>query len=99
MDLPITCSLSEGELRERRRTILMSVQADIGDTIAIANGYRYEFEAKSDILARLAQLVSLEHECCRFLTFKIVVEAGDTPIRLEVTGPPESKDMIADLLG
>ena len=77
----------------------MSMQADVVDTIALPNGYRYEFQDKPDVLSKLAELVSLEHECCRFLTFKIIVESGDTPIRLEVTGPPESKHMIADFFG
>lgn len=99
MDLPIACSLTESELRERRRTILMSMQADVVATIALPNGYRYEFEAKPDILSKLAELVSLEHACCRFLTFKIIVESGDTPVRLEVTGPPQTKDMIANFFG
>jgi len=57
------------------------------------------FAAKPDILLKLAELVRLEHECCRFLTFKIVVEAGVIPIQLEVTGSPESRDMIADFFG
>ena len=77
----------------------MSMQADVVDTIALPNGYRYEFEAKPDILSKLAELVSLEHECCRFLTFKIIVESGDAPIQLEVTGPLESKHVIADFFG
>lgn len=46
-----------------------------------------------------ARLVALEHQCCRFLTFKILLEAGEGTINLEVTGPPEAKTMIADFLG
>ena len=99
MDLPIACSLSESELRERRKTILVSMQHDVIDTESLPNGYRYEFRAQADVLSKLAELVWLEHDCCRFLTFKIVVEAGDAPVRLEVTGPPESKQMIADFFG
>ena len=41
----------------------------------------------------------LEHDCCRFLAFKIIVEPGDSPIQLEVTGPPEAKITIADFFG
>ena len=99
MDLPIACSLNESELRERRRTILVFTQKDVVDTVSISNGYRYEFTANAGVLAKLADLVNLEHECCRFLTFRIIVEAGDAPIRLEVTGPPEAKKMIADFFG
>jgi hypothetical protein len=66
---------------------------------SLPDGYRYELRAEADILSKLAELVWLEHDCCRFLTFKIVVEAGDAPVRLEVTRPPESKQMIADFFG
>jgi hypothetical protein len=66
MDLPIACSLNESELRERRRTILASMRSDIIDTVSLPNGYRYAFTAGAGVLGRLADLVHLEHECCRF---------------------------------
>jgi hypothetical protein len=78
MDLPITCSLNESELRERRRTILASMRSDIIDTVSLPNGYRYAFTAGAGVLGRLADLVHLEHECCRFLAFKIIVEPVST---------------------
>ena len=62
-------------------------------------GYAYLFEPTSEVLAHLSRLVDLERQCCRFLTFKIVVEAGHQPICLEVTGPPEAKEVIADFFG
>lgn len=99
MDLPIVCSLNESELQERRRTILASTRSNVIDTISLPNGYRYVFTASAGFLSKLADLVHLEHECCRFLAFKIIVEPGDSPIQLEVTGPPEAKAMIADFFG
>ena len=75
------------------------MQSEVIDTVLLPNGYRYAFTAKAGVLANLADLVGLEHECCRFLSFKIVVESGDSPIWLEVTGPPEAKEMIADFFG
>jgi len=99
MDLPIVCSLNESELSERRRTILADMRTDVIDTVSLSNRYRYEFLARADILTKLADLVNLEHQCCRFLTFTISVGVGDAPIRLEVTGPPESKPMIAEFFG
>jgi hypothetical protein len=37
---------------------------------SLTDGYRYELRAEADILSKLAELVWLEHDCCRFLTFK-----------------------------
>jgi hypothetical protein len=41
----------------------------------------------------------LEHDCCKFLTFRIDLSAGQATAILEVTGPAEAKAMIADFLG
>jgi len=75
------------------------MQSDVIDTVSLPNGYRYALTAGAGALGKLADLVHLEHECCRFLAFKIIVSPGDSPIQLEVTGPPEAKAMIADLFG
>jgi hypothetical protein len=99
MDSPIACSLSEAELSERRKMILDFVRSAAIDTISLPLGYAYRFEPTSEVLAHLSRLVELERQCCRFLTFRIIVEAGNQPICLEVTGPPESKPVIADFFG
>ena len=65
------------------------MRSDIIDTVSLP--YRYAFTAGAGVLGRLADLGHLEHECCRFLAFKIIVEPGDSPIQLEVAGPPEAK--------
>lgn len=98
MDLPIVCTLSDAELRERRRTVLDAARAEAVETVPLPNGYSFKFAPKPDILMKLAHLVALEHQCCRFLTFKIVVEAGDSMVVLEVTGPPQARELIADFL-
>jgi hypothetical protein len=98
MDLPIVCSLTESEFRDRRRTVLDSIFKNAIGTFEIANGYSYSFKASPVVLAQLATLVELERQCCQFLTFKIVVEPG-RPITLEVTGPPQAKAVIREYFG
>ena len=98
MDLPVLCTLTQSELRERRRTILNSIRAEAVDVLALADGYAYRFKPNADVLSRLSKLVELESQCCQFLTFKIVV-APQQPITLEVSGPPGAKAMIADFFG
>src|SRR5688500_4543060 len=99
MDLPILCTLTESELRERRQTVLDTVREAAIDVVPVPEGYAYRFSARSEVLSHLSRLVDLERQCCRFLTFKIVVEAGEQPIRLEITGPPEARPMIEELFG
>jgi len=98
LDLPIVCTLTEGELQDRRRTALDSIRESAVDVRETEEGYSFLFKPTSEVLARLANLVELERQCCAFLTFKIVVEPQQ-PITLEVTGPPESKRVIADFFG
>ena len=98
MDLPIACTLTETARRERRQTIRDSFHR-IGVTIAeLPDGYACTFAPTSDALMQITELVDLERQCCPFLNFKIVVEAGKEPMRLEVTGPKEAKAVIADFL-
>jgi hypothetical protein len=76
MERPIACTLTEPEMRERRRTILDAFRRDVLDVAPLPLGCKYRFEPTSEVLARLVQLIDLERQCCPFLTFRIVVEAG-----------------------
>ena len=97
--IPIACTLTEAEMRERRRTILDSVRRAALDVTSLPLGYVYRFDPTSEVLAQLARLVDLERLCCPFLTFRIVVAAGNQPICLKISGPPEAKALIADFFG
>jgi hypothetical protein len=99
MDLPILCTLTQAEMQERRRAILDKVRRAALEALPLPLGYGYSFKPTSEVLAQLTSLVDLERQCCRFLTFKIIVEPGGAPLRLEVTGPPEAKAVIADFFG
>ncbi len=99
MELPTACTLTDAEMRERRRTILDTFRGAALEVTSLPLGYTYRFEPTSEVLARLVHLVDLERQCCPFLTFKIIIEAGNQPIFIEITGPPEAKPMIADFFG
>ena len=96
MDLPIACSLTESELRERRQDIMDAFRSMHVTAIELADGYAFTFPASSEALQRIAELVDLERQCCAFLTFRIVVEAAIAVMRMEVTGPGEAKKVIRE---
>jgi|ERR1022692_3276045 hypothetical protein len=96
IDQPIACTLTDAELRERRRTVLDAFHNAVLETTQIPLGYAFRLEPKSEVLGQLAHLVDLERQCCPFLTFKIIVESGHQPFTLEITGPPEAKPVIAN---
>jgi hypothetical protein len=98
-DPPIACTLSEAELRERRRTLLDTVRRAAVRVIELPAGYAYSFSPASEILLNLCRLIDMERDCCPFLTFTLIVSAGRQPIRLEITGGPQAKAVIADFFG
>jgi hypothetical protein len=99
MELPIACTLNDPEMRERQSIILDAFRGATIDVTSLPLGYAYRFATTSAVLAQIVNLVDLERQCCPFLTFKIVVAAGNQAICLEVTGPPEAKPVIADFFG
>ena len=96
MEFAIACNLSDAELRKRRRTLLDSFRGAVLNVASVPLGYAYRFPPNSETLAYVSSLVDLERQCCPFLTFKIVIEAGNQAICLEITGPAEAKAVIAD---
>ena len=99
MEIPVACTLTEDQMRERRRELLEPFKAHTYQAEALPDGYAYIFKASPGTLVELARLVDLERQCCRFLNFSLTAKAGNGVIRLEITGPPESMTMIADFFG
>ncbi|MBV8830943.1 MAG: hypothetical protein JO108_17110 [Acidobacteriaceae bacterium] len=99
MELPIACTLSPAEQQERRRALLDSVRLATIEATELPLGYAYRFDRTSDVLFALSRLIDLESKCCPFSTFTLVVEAGQQSIRLEITGAPAAKSVIADFFG
>jgi len=98
MSYPLACALTDVEMRERRRTLLDLIRSAIIDTTALPSGYLYRFDANDELRERLDRLVTLERQCCPFLTFHLN-DSGEGPICLEIAGAPEAKSFIADICG
>jgi hypothetical protein len=96
MDLPIACTLTEAELRERRKRLAASFHRMNVTASELVDGYAFTFAAGSDALMDIAALIDMERRCCPFLNFRLIIEAANAPMRLEVTGPNETKALIAD---
>ena len=97
MSLPVACSLMDSELQERRRDVLQKVRSGVAEVKEIDYGFLYRFPSDGTWISELANLVELEHQCCPFLKFNITVEPGDGPLWLEITGPPGTKEFLAEV--
>jgi hypothetical protein len=64
--------------------------------VSLDDGIRLEFGAHSDV-TEIARLAAREQECCRFLSFALVVEARGTA--LEVRAPADGQTVLTALFG
>jgi hypothetical protein len=59
----------------------------------ITEGYSFVLNQESNLLYHLAGWLPLEHKCCPFLQFTLVLYQ-DSFIRLNITGPEEIKGFL-----
>ena len=94
-EIPIACSLTDAEFRQRRNEVLPRVLQKALEQIELENGFTYRFASGDEILNAIAEMVNLERKCCEFLRFQITVETGNRDIRLEITGADGAKEFVA----
>ena len=97
-NLPISCNLTGSEFQERRSGLLKKVSEAVLEKKELPNGYAYRFPTDKTWITELADLITLERQCCPFLKFSIQLEPGDGPIWLELSGPEGTKDFLNSLL-
>jgi hypothetical protein len=97
--LPVACSLSTPELRERREGLLAEVRSGALETKRVRGGLALRFPGAARWVETLARLVALERECCRFLRFRLTAEPGGGPVWLEITGPRGTAEFLSVELG
>jgi hypothetical protein len=96
-EIPIACSLTEKELQERRKNVLEKMAHFLTSVQELKDGFSYQFPADDSILEDLITVISLERKCCPFLNFKLVVEAQNEFVSLELTGQEGIKEMLQSL--
>jgi hypothetical protein len=95
---PVACTLLPDQLNTRRAELLPGLAARAKSCARIADGYQLKFEATGDVLHAIASVIAAERLCCRFLGFQVTVEPDDGPIRLDVSGPAGTTQLLGDLL-
>lgn len=95
--IPIACSLTDVELRERREKHLNKIAASLAASEDLDNGIRFQFRIADSTLSDLIEIIKLERECCPFLSFKIAVEAGSKLVSLDLTEPGETRQIVRSL--
>ena len=97
--LPIACSLTSAELREREATLLAQFRAAIIKTEELQNGYAFHIPGDADSFRQVAELIVAERECCPFLVFEVSALPNMGPVTVRVSGPDGTKEFLSSLLG
>ena len=98
-DAVLACSLTTPELRARRADVLAFVRAHVLERRALAEGVGLRFAPDSAVIARAAELMDAERQCCPFLALRLTVAPDGGPVWLELTGPEGTRDFLSRELG
>ena len=94
-ELPVACSLSEHDLRERRAGLLDGLRRHRREARVLPDGIALRYGSEPDSLASVFEFILLERQCCPFLRFRLTVEPGGGPVWLELTGPAGTREFLA----
>jgi hypothetical protein len=97
-ELPIACELTPAEMTARRAALLPGLLGRAEERTSLENGFRWRFDASSELLTAVAETINAERQCCRFLRFVLTVEPGGGSLWLEITGPQGTPAFLASLL-
>ena len=96
--LPIACTLTSTELRERRAGLLEALSMAAVRAEVLPGGCRFRFAPASETLTKIVSVIDAERQCCRFLRFQLTVEPDLGSFRLDITGPEGTANFLSDLL-
>lgn len=96
-EIPIACALTDQELQERRKNVLHKTAESLIEVQELKDGFSYRFPAEDAVLRDLINIINLERKCCPFLNFKLVVEARNDFVSLELTGREGTKEILQTL--
>ena len=94
-DLPVACTLTEAEQRERGEDIrpLLSTTDEVCE---LDDGYAFRFPATTETATALLDFALFERRCCAFLSFELLFEPGQGPLWLQIRGSaPGAKEFAA----
>lgn len=99
-ELPIACRISSAELDERIRRDLTipSIFSSCLGVKEVDRGYAFQFSGDGAHVARLAEWIILERECCRFFDFSLEFEEDAGSVWLCLCGPQGTKQFIEENL-
>lgn len=95
LELPIACSLSTDELRQRGDD-LAELFARAVAVCEYGDGYGFAFPAEESQTRQVLDFVLFERACCPFFTFALTFPSPHDVVWLQIRGAEEAKAMMTD---
>ena len=95
----LCCQLTSPELRQRKNTVLKSLQVKILERKELENIYMFRFEGTDELLDELNEFIKTERACCHFFTFTLKINGATLETWMHLTGPKGVREFIRDELG
>lgn len=97
-EMPIACSLTTAELRDREATLLAQFGSMVVEAEELQNGYAFRIPGDGKWIGLVAELMMAERECCPFLTFEVTALPNLGPVIVRMTGPAGTKEFLRAIL-
>ena len=91
----VCCSLSEEQLRERRKELRTGLVRRILDSRDLAEGIEFRFDANAENDDALREFIRVEEGCCGFATYSTRREGS--ALWLEIRGPEGTREIFAQM--
>ncbi len=85
-ELPIACQLTNASEIGERMVSASDLFASADETRELPDGYACRFPGTRDAIERLFSFIAVEHECCVFLRYELLLEPDHGPTWLRLTG-------------
>jgi hypothetical protein len=84
------------EQQNRHDLLLHELFREVRRIRDLRDGLSFDISDSSSRLAGIAEWIALERLCCPFMRFKLDVRPRPGNIRLSITGPPGTKELLAE---
>lgn len=92
---PIACTPNMVPADKRARWLELGrwIYGAVEELKELSDGYACRLPNDAETLVRAAEYVSLDRQCCKFLTWSIRVEPDEGAVWLWITGPEGTKEL------
>jgi hypothetical protein len=94
-DLPLACTLSAAELRERGEDVVAPLFARVQRMEETPDGYCFAFPAQAEGVRDLLEFILSERDCCPFFTFELGFPSPHELVWLTLRGGEAVKEFVA----